>query len=441
MTIEALYNIFRNHSVICTDTRKLTPDSLFFALKGAQYDGNLFAEEALKTCAYAIVDNPEVAKNERFIVVDNVLKTLQGLANFHRLTLKTTLIGITGSNGKTTTKELIAKVLESKYPTLKTEGNLNNHIGVPLTLLKLKKEHQFGIIEMGANHPGEIKELCAICEPNYGIITNVGKAHLEGFGSFEGVIKAKGELYDYLRENNGVVFIHSDNIYLEEMNPPKTVIYYGVGNFNHCQGTLINHDIFMAYSWIPASELSPVEIQNIKTDETYHIYSKLIGKYNFANALAATCIGNYFQIPASDIKKAIESYAPENHRSQVLDTKLNKLILDSYNANPSSMDAAITNFVESPFNNKSIILGDMMELGDAATREHGVILGMLQKLNLNQVYLVGDIFYSMRDFGHFSYFKTTSELKCYLTLNPLTNDIVLIKGSRAMGLEQLIEVL
>ncbi len=439
MNIENIYNLFEKFPNICTDNRLAAKNSIFFALTGNKFNGNKFASQALEKCEYAVVDDPKVAVNDKYILVDNVLTTLQKLATYHRKSLKTRVIAITGTNGKTTTKELIYAVLSTEFNVLKTEGNLNNHIGVPLTLLKLKKEHQFCVLEMGANHIGEIKELCNIALPDYGIITNVGKAHLEGFGSFEGVRKAKAELYNYLYNSNGIAFVNSDNQYLEDMNPPRSVIYYGKGKFNHVQGVILTDTMFLSYYWIPSRELSNSDIECVKSSLSYRVNTKLIGNYNFDNALAATCIGNYFDVAIKNIKQAIEEYEPTNNRSQLLKTQFNTLLLDNYNANPSSMDVAITNFAEINLPNKVLILGDMLELGEASIREHGVLLDKLKQLNFTDVLLVGKNFKTLSSYSQFTFFDTIDELNKHLSSCKFKGKSILLKGSRGMALELAIE--
>ncbi len=439
MNTPDLYQIFLQHPNVCIDSRKATKDSLFFALKGENFDGNKFAKQALTACAYAVVDDPDVVENERYILVEDALEKLQKLAAFHRKRLGTPIIAITGSNGKTTTKELIAAVMEKKYKVAYTQGNLNNHIGVPLTLLSMDKEHEFGIIEMGANHPGEIQLLCKIAAPDFGIITNVGKAHLEGFGSLEGVKKAKGELYAYLYENDGIAFVNYDNEHLEDMKPPHNVIYYGTNDFTHCQGQMLNNNAFLSFKWITLDELSneePVADENVRT-----INTKLVGDYNFENALAAVCIGDNFNVDPISIKEAIECYEPKNNRSQLSVTANNTLLLDYYNANPSSMRAAILNFVRLDYTDKVLILGDMLELGEASVREHGAIIGLLQEMELSQVYLIGTNFYNYSEIEAFTFFTDVDSCISYLKSNQLKEKQLLIKGSRGIHLEKLLPYL
>lgn len=441
MNTPALYEIFQKHPKICTDSRKAESGSLFFALKGDNFDGNKYAELALEKCAFAIVDDPLVVKNDKYILVDDTLLKLQSLAKYHRKRLGLPIIAITGTNGKTTTKELIAGVMAMKYKVGYTLGNLNNHIGVPLTLLSFNCEHEFGIVEMGANHIGEIAALCKIAAPDYGLITNVGKAHLDGFGSFEGVKKAKGELYNYLYENDGVAFVNYDNEQLEDMKPPHSVIYYGTNRFTHCQGRIEENGPFLSIRWI-GSEDSANEHEVVEwLQEGKLIKTKLYGNYNFENVLAAVCIGNNFNVDDEQIKLAIEGYTPKNNRSQLLQTENNTLIVDSYNANPTSMKAALDNFNQVKLDNKMILLGDMFELGEVSIREHGVIIALLKELKFEHVILVGNNFYNYSDNTEFVFKKDIEELMVYLAEKKISGRNILIKGSRGMHLEETIKYL
>jgi len=440
MNTPSLYELFLKHPKICTDSRHAESGSLFFALKGGLYDGNTFAENALEKCDYAIVDDPSVIKNDRYILVEDALAKLQRLAMYHRKRLGLPIIAITGTNGKTTTKELIARVMGMKYNVGYTQGNLNNQIGVPLTLLSFNENHEFGIVEMGANHINEIALLCKIAAPDFGIITNVGKAHLEGFGSFEGVKKAKGELYNYLYENDGVAFVNYDNEQLEDMKPPHSIIYYGTNRFTHCQGRIEENGIFLSIRWIGSEDDSVHENEVVEwLQEGKLINTKLYGKYNFENVLAAVCIGNNFNVPDNLIKEAIESYSPQNNRSQVLKTDRNTLIIDSYNANPTSMKAALENFNQTELSEKVVILGDMFELGSVSIREHGVIVAFLRELNFEQIILVGSYFYSYCDQPDITFMKNSEDLLTYLSENKLSGKTILIKGSRGMRLEETIK--
>ena len=455
MTISELYSLFLKHSTVTIDSRNCPPDSLFFALKGETFDGNAFAEQALKSgCAYAIVDDPAMVTDKRMLLCDNVLNTLQQLARIHRQSLKIPVIGITGTNGKTTTKELTATVLSQKYKTLYTRGNLNNHIGVPLTLLQLTGEHEIAVIEMGANHPCEIGELAAIACPDYGLITNVGYAHLEGFGSLEGVIKTKGELYDYLRGINGTVFIHRDNEYLTGIAGALNQIMYGAMDLSEkvCSGKnevpFIGGKItglhpFLSFSW----QRCP--------DEVFTVQTKLVGGYNLWNALAAIAIGVHFNVPHEKINEAIANYEPTNNRSQLKKTAHNELIIDAYNANPSSMHAALENFSalttsqktvhfeNSPKSQKplpkAVILGDMLELGEKSTELHASIIKQIEAYHFDNVLLCGENF--SKTGQQYTCFPTVEKLTEYLKTNPLQGYHILIKGSHSIHLEKTIELL
>lgn len=441
MNTSALYEIFLQYPHICTDSRKASEDALFFALKGDKNDGNKFAEQALQKCPYAIVDDPKVAKNDKYILVDDALETLQRLAAYHRKRLGIQIIAITGTNGKTTTKELVACVLSKKFNVCYTQGNLNNHIGVPLTLLSITKEHNFGVIEMGASHPGEIAKLCKIAAPDFGIITNVGRAHLEGFGSFNAVKETKAELYQYLHDNDGLAFVNYDNEILEDMNPPHSVVYYGTKTFTHCQGRITDNRLFLSIDWAPSDEVITDEIGVINNSD-YHIQTHLIGEYNFENVLAAVCVGYNFGISAADIKSAIEDYKPENSRSQLIKTHKGNIVLaDDYNANPSSMEAALNNFAKIELPNKILMLGDMLELGEATTREHAVIVGLIEKLGFKKVYLVGRNYGNIKDAHRYNCFYDVEELAKHLETQNITNASVLVKGSHGMHMEKVIPIL
>jgi len=426
MDIEALYKIFLEHPVVSTDSRNCPPDSLFFALKGDSFDGNMFAEKALETAAYAIIDDPAVKTNERMLLTGNVLQTLQQLARLHRERLGLPVIGITGTNGKTTTKELVASILSAKYNTLYTTGNLNNHIGVPLTLLRLTSEHEIAVIEMGANHPGEIAELAEIALPDYGIITNVGYAHLEGFGSFEGVIRTKGELYNFLRKTNGTIFIDSDNDFLLPIAEGIRQITYGADEDNFVSGKMTACDPYLGFCW--------------KYQEyTYNVITHLVGSYNLQNLLAAVAIGTFFSVPAGLINKAIASYVPQNNRSQLKKTDRNELIIDAYNANPSSMKAALTNFSLLKSSPKVVILGDMLELGADSALLHTAVIKQLEESSFNQVILCGELFCSIPH--SFLCFRHIDQLCYYLEEVKMQGQHILIKGSRGIRLEKVIDFL
>ncbi len=429
--IKKLYSLFLEHPTITTDSRDCPQGSIFFALKGESFDGNAYAAAALeKGCAYAVIDEPEYAADDRFIVVDDVLTALQQLANEHRRALGTRIIGVTGTNGKTTTKELIATVLEKKYRVLYTQGNFNNHIGVPKTLLRLTKDDEIAVVEMGANHPGEIKTLVNIVEPDYGIITNVGKAHLEGFGSFEGVIKTKGELYDFLRQKkDSKVFIDADNKYLAGISHDLTLIKYAVDDDAEgimVKGHVIDCAPFLHFSWKAQGE-------------EHEVQTHLVGAYNIYNMLAATTIGLYFGVTPEQVDEALEGYIPSNNRSQLTVTEHNKLIVDTYNANPTSMAAALHNFAIMEVKPKMAILGDMRELGEVSAEEHQKVVDFLQEHGIDNVWLVGS------EFGKtqcpYRKFPDVAAVKAEIATNPIENHYILIKGSNGIRLFELPELL
>lgn len=425
--IEKLYQLFKAASGVSTDTRAIQPNSIFFALKGQNFNGNKFAATAIeKGAAFAIIDEPEYKSSEKIITVENVLQTLKNLANLHRKTLAIPILGITGSNGKTTTKELIAKVLAQKYTVSYTQGNLNNHIGVPLTLLGMDENTEFGIVEMGANHPGEIAELCKIAEPDFGIITNIGKAHLEGFGSFEGVKKTKAELYQHLAAKNGTVFYNANNPILNGLAKNiENKVTFGTekANFN---GTLLKTPTY-------------VDIKaNFKKGALY-LNTNLIGEYNFENVMAAACIGNYFDVEPKQIQTALKNYFPANNRSQLIDRNGLKIIMDAYNANPTSMAASIGSFLKKYGGGKTLILGDMLELGEFSATEHQNIVEMVGNKNELDVFLVGDIFSGLSQKYNCHTFLNVQQLCNFFYKHPPKNHNVLIKGSRGMQLEKVID--
>lgn len=422
-----LYSLFLQHPVITTDSRDCPQGSIFFALKGDTFNGNQYAAAALeKGCAYAVVDEAEYAVDDRFILVPDVLTALQQLANEHRRALGTRIIGVTGTNGKTTTKELIATVLSKKYNVLYTQGNFNNHIGVPKTLLRLTKEHEIAVIEMGANHPGEIKTLVDIVEPDCGIITNVGKAHLEGFGSFEGVIKTKGELYDFLRTKSGAkVFIDADNEHLMGIANGLELVKYGVETKASdvvVKGEVKACDPFLRFTW------NGGEVQ-----------THLIGAYNIYNMLAAATIGLHFGVTPEQVNEALAGYIPSNNRSQLTVTDRNKLIVDTYNANPTSMMAALKNFTLMTVSPKMAILGDMRELGSVSAAEHQKVIDYLKKEHIDDVWLVGEEF--GKTVCNYRKFHNVDEVKQVLNANPVTGKYILIKGSNGIKLFELPELL
>lgn len=427
--IEEIYRLFLRFPRITTDSRNVIMDSVFFGIKGDQFDGNGFAAEALgKGAAFAITDDPSVMEGDRFILVPDTLKALQQLAAIHRGRVNAKIIGITGSNGKTTTKELIGNVLSSTFKTVITRGNLNNHIGVPLTVLSLKEDTSFAVVEMGANHPGEIAALCRIARPDFGIITNIGKAHLEGFGSFDGVVKAKSELYDFIRQGDGTVFVNQDNQLLCRLSDGMKIFSYGSGENAGCKGEITEREPSLAVAWY-AGQLSGL------------VRTRLYGDYNFENVMAAIAIGLYFGVSPEKIENAISACQPENNRSQVTRTDHNVLVLDAYNANPSSMAAALNNFHKYTAPAKMIILGDMMELGEHSLEEHREIIALVRKLSFNQVCYVGEQFSQAAKGGHELCFTGMQQAEKWFRDHPVRNMTILLKGSRKMQLEKLSNLL
>ena len=432
MEITTLYNCFESCNGVTTDSRNCPQGSMFIALKGETFNGNAFATQALaKGCRYAVVDEVQYAdrENPNILLVDNCLEALQQLAREHRRRIGTFIIGITGTNGKTTTKELIATVLKKKYQVLYTQGNLNNHIGVPLTLLRLTKEHQVAVIEMGANHPGEIHTLVNIVEPDCGLITNVGKAHLEGFGSFEGVVKTKGELYDYLRSTqHKLAFLDRDNEHLCGIANGLQTVTYGMEGAEHVvvSGKLKACAPFLNFDW---------KYQG----HDYAVHTHLIGSYNIKNALAAITIGCYLEVPADDICKALEEYIPTNNRSQLTETERNFLIVDAYNANPTSMAAALENFRLMEVPHKVVMLGDMKELGKSSVEEHAKVVTMIGQCNFERVILVGEEFAKVDT--AYEHYKDVEALKEVLSKEKPQGKYILIKGSNSMKLSGLKEIL
>lgn len=424
MEISILHQHFLNSTGVSTDSRNIQERCIFFALKGDNFNGNEYASEALeKGAILAIVDEERHTANPNIILVNNTLTTLQQLANYHRNYSKAKIISLTGSNGKTTTKELIRSVMETYYTVIATQGNLNNHIGVPLTLLQIRPETEFAIVEMGANHQKEIELLCSIAEPDYGYITNFGKAHLEGFGGVEGVIKGKSELYDFIKENNKTIFYNADDTIQIE----KTANYTNKYSFS-----LTDNPSDIKVKQITAHEYVAVVYNETK------IQSNLIGSYNLSNIAIAICIGDYFNISADNIKTGIENYTPQNNRSQIMHRGTNKIILDAYNANPSSMVAALDNFSKLQASDKLVILGDMFELGATSPEEHQVVLDYAKNLGLTHVITLGDYFYKTS--SSYQSFSAYEDLKQYLqNINP-KNHLILIKGSRGMKMERLLEV-
>lgn len=426
-SIAFLYEIFKKNPSVQTDTRKLKQGDIYFALKGPNFNGNVFALAALEAGAsFAVVDEPipqSDAIDERILQVADALTTLQDLAKHHRLQFDIPFIAITGSNGKTTTKELIAAVLSSHFKIYTTVGNLNNHIGVPLTLLSIQTDAQMAVIEMGANHLHEIESYCQYAMPNYGMITNCGKAHLEGFGSEEGVKKGKGELYDYLKINKGTVFVMKDYDYLNNMSAGiENIITYGNSD-GALQGQPHSHNGLLKVVFTKGTLMEQIQTQ-------------LVGDYNLPNVLAAVCIGQYFNVPIEKIKNAIENYAPSNSRSQLTSWKNNQIILDAYNANPSSMKVAVENFAKLAAENKIICLGGMKELGVATFNEHQTLINQLQQTTWTKVILVGNEFKDCTH--HYEYFDTVVAAKKWLSDQNFVQHTILIKGSRGIQMEQLI---
>lgn len=424
MTMKELHALFLEHPTICTDTRKITKNCLFFALKGPNFNANAFAQSALDNgAAYAIIDEEDFKTSDRFLLCNDVLDTLQQLATYHRNYSKARIVSLTGSNGKTTTKELIHAVLSKKYNTIATKGNLNNHIGVPLTLLSIKEDTEIAIVEMGANHKKEIEFLCSMAQPDFGYITNFGKAHLEGFGGVEGVIQGKSELYDYLIGHNKYVFLNADDdIQKEKLASYTKKMGFSSSDHRYYNIRLIDVDPYVS----------------LEVEET-QVQTQLVGKYNFSNCCAAILMGKYFNVPITAIKSAIEGYRPENNRSQLLSKNGFDIILDAYNANPTSMRAALENFYLMKAKRKALIIGDMFELGNTAAEEHQAIADLANELQFDETYLVGENFYTTKT--SLNKFKSFDALKEHLIKNPLEKASMLIKGSRGMALERVLDIL
>ena len=427
MTIHNIHDLFLKCSNVSIDTRKIEPNSFFVAIKGERFDANTFVKEALeKGASFVVIDNANYYIDERTILVNDSLETLQELAKFHRQFLNLPIIALTGSNGKTTTKELINVVLSKKFDTKATVGNLNNHIGVPLTLLSFTKETQIGIVEMGANHQKEIEFLCEIAQPDYGYITNFGKAHLEGFGGVEGVIKGKSEMYTYLKSNNKLVFVNLD----DEIQNQKSVAFKRITFSQKDKSATVFIENVMANPFVKIKTLG-VEIK-----------SHLIGLYNANNINAAITIGHHFEVPTVVIKAAIESYVPENNRSQLLTKGTNEIILDAYNANPSSMVVALENFIQLDKTNKSVIIGDMYELGEESLVEHKAIVNFLKNNSDFECHFIGkDFFANSIQKENFHFYHTFEDFIKFLSSVKLENKTLLIKGSRGMALERTVEYL
>ena len=431
MTVEEIYSRFKECTGVTTDSRKCGPGLMFFALKGERFDGNEFVRGALEQgCPYAVMDNAGLydAADSRMILVDSVLDTLQKVAAHHRRELGTPVIGITGTNGKTTTKELTNAVMSAAYNVFCTQGNLNNSIGVPLTVLGLKSEHRYAIVEMGASHPGDIKELVEVSQPDYGLITNVGKAHLLGFGSFEGVKRTKGELYDWLREHNGTAFVNRDNVHLQQMCAGLPLIEYGKPGQEGLlvEGEVLECNPFVKFRW------------RSKGGDWHIVQTSLIGAYNVDNALAAITIGLRFGVSEDKASAAVAGYVPQNNRSQLTETGRNHLVVDAYNANPTSMAAAIENFSMMKADNKMLILGDMRELGEVSEAEHRNIVELLKEKGFTKVWLVVSEFAKVAQESEFRLFADVEAVNDALRIEPLNGYSILIKGSNSIGLTKTI---
>ncbi|MCX7862099.1 MAG: UDP-N-acetylmuramoyl-tripeptide--D-alanyl-D-alanine ligase [Bacteroidales bacterium] len=429
-TIEHIYEKYKECDYsVCTDTRNLLQNSLFIALKGERFDAHQFIDYALENgCKYAIAEYYE-GKNENVIIVENTLETLQCLSQYHRNNMPVRVIGIAGSNGKTTTKELAAAVMSKKFQVSYTKGNYNNHIGVPLTLLQIRPNTEFAIVEMGANHPDELELLCKLANPDYGIVTNLGKEHLGYFGSFDAVVRTETYLFQYLKNKNGVAFVNADDeILMKKSQGIKRFLY---GNNESCDVRLIekSNTPFLAIAWKYKDE-----------NKTYRLQSRLVGFYNADNIMAAICMGKYFNISESNMIEAIETYTPNNHRSQWIKQGSNVIIMDAYNANPSSMELAIQSFLDMKLPNKVLILGDMLELGKYEDDEHKAILERLKNNHDIEIYLVGHVFNRVKSEHVKSSFLTVEELISYLKKNPIQNSSILIKGSHGIHLEKLLDV-
>ena len=431
MTVEQIYSRFKECTGVTTDSRKCGPGLMFFALKGERFDGNEFVRGALEQgCPYAVMDNAALydAADDRMILVDNVLDTMQRVAAYHRRELGTSVIGITGTNGKTTTKELTNAVMSTTYNVLCTQGNLNNSIGVPLTVFGLKPEHEYAIVEMGASHPGDIKELVEVSQPDYGLITNVGKAHLLGFGSFEGVKRTKGELYDWLREHGGTAFVNRDNEHLQQMCVGLPLIEYGKPGQEGLivEGEVLECNPFVKFRWRSGK------------GDWHTVQTNLIGAYNVDNALAAITVGLHFGVTQDKASAAVAGYVPQNNRSQLTETGRNHLVVDAYNANPTSMAAAIENFSMIKAGDKMLILGDMRELGEVSEAEHRSIVEMLKNKGFSQVWLVGSEFAQAAQGSGFRLFPDVEAVNKALQSEPVNGKTILIKGSNSIGLTKTI---
>ena len=423
-TIEKIYQLYSQKYLVTTDSRKIENGSVFVALKGEHFDGNDFAYQAAteNVAACVIADRKDLPQHERLFIVDDSLSALQELAKMHRERCQTPIIGITGTNGKTTTKELVAAVLSQKYNIIYTQGNFNNHLGVPLTLLQIKPDTEIAVVEMGANHPKEIEFLCSLAQPNFGIITNIGKAHIEGFGSFDGVVKTKNELYDFIKNTNGLVFFNNDNPLLKDLAQGLNSVNYGKNDNADYHAEILSSNPYLSINW------------NNKT-----INTKLVGDYNFENVMAAISVGMHFNIEQEQIIKALENYSPTNNRSQFIRTDKNEVVMDAYNANPVSMSNSIQNFRNISDSNHLLILGDMKELGKDSLNEHQEILNLIERLNFKNVILVGSEFSSVNN--SFISFSNVDELINHINQNEISGKKILIKGSHSIHLEKIINLL
>ena len=422
--IEKIYQLYSQKYIVTTDSRRVEPGCVFVALKGEHFDGNDFAYQVANEniAACVIADRKDLPHHERLFIVDDSLTALQELAKLHREKCSTPIIGITGTNGKTTTKELVSAVLSQKYNIIYTQGNFNNHLGVPLTLLQIKPDTEIAVVEMGANHPKEIELLCSLAQPNFGIITNIGKAHIEGFGSFDGVVKTKNELYDYLRNTNGMVFLNNDNQLLKDLAHNLKTVKYGKENNADYHASILSSNPYLSINW-----------------NGNEINTNLVGDYNFENVMAAITVGCHFNVGQNLIIKALENYSPTNNRSQFIKTNKNEIVMDAYNANPVSMSNSIKNFRNISTDNHLLILGDMKELGGESQNEHQEILNLIKELNFNNVILVGTEFNKVnRDFISF---LDVEELISHINQNEISGMKILIKGSHSIHLEKIINLL
>ena len=425
-TIEQIYELYQKAYTVTTDSRTITPGCVFVALKGEHFDGNDFAlkvaEDGVAACV--IADRQDLPKRDGLFVVEDSLKALQELAKYHREKLGLPVIGITGTNGKTTTKELVSAVMAKKYNIVFTQGNFNNQLGVPLTLLRIKPGTEMAVVEMGASHPGDINELTNLGEPNFGMITNIGRAHLRDFGGYEGVIKTKNEMYQYIGAHNGLLFVNKDNELLMGLANNINKVTYGTGNDADIQGKMLSANPYLSVEW-----------------NGHKIDTQLVGDYNFENVMAAICIGTYFKVAANDIVEALSSYCPTNNRSQVVETGKNRVIMDAYNANPTSMSHAIKNFRNICKDDNMLILGDMRELGDESEQEHKTIIGLIKELGFKKIYLVGSEFSKCSENSEYSSFDSVEELAHYIQEHPVSGFDILVKGSNSVHLNKIIDSL